>query len=91
MVPACWIPNTSGVGKRLTVVTPVPVRLTIWGGLPDVSAATLTVAVLIPAALGLNEIRNIKSPEYGAVKSGDAEAPSVLHGINVNSPPNYAQ
>jgi hypothetical protein len=54
VVPTFWLPNVRLAGERLiAAATPVPVRLTVCG-LPAALSEMLTVAVRIPAAVGVN-------------------------------------
>jgi hypothetical protein len=54
LVPNNWLPNVSDVGERLTTgAVPVPVRATVWGLAPPLSAIE-TEALRLPVAVGLN-------------------------------------
>jgi hypothetical protein len=54
VVPRFWLPKVRLVAERLAVApVPVPVRLTVCG-LPAALSEMLTVAVRVPAAVGVN-------------------------------------
>ena len=54
VVPTFWLPNVRLVGETLVpAAAPVPVRLTVCG-LPAALSEILTVAVRVPAAVGVN-------------------------------------
>ena len=56
VVPTFWLANVNEVGERLAAAvdaaTPEPVRLAVWG-LPLALSVTVTLAVLVPDAVGL--------------------------------------
>jgi hypothetical protein len=54
VVPTCWFPKEAEDGLRFTVnVVPVPVRLAVCGLFAALSV-TVSVAVRVPAAVGVN-------------------------------------
>ena len=53
MVPTFWLVNVRDVGESVTDATPVPVRLAVCG-LPLALSVTVSVAVLVPPAEGVN-------------------------------------
>src|SRR5512146_843544 len=53
LVPTAWLVKVRLAGDSVTVeLTPVPVRLTVWG-LPVALSAMLTEAVRVPVAVGV--------------------------------------
>ena len=75
VVPTFWLANVNEAGERLAAAvdaaTPEPVRLTVWG-LPVALSVTVTAAVLVPDAVGLNVTLIVQ------VAPAATEAPHVL-------------
>jgi hypothetical protein len=65
VVPTVWLLNVSDAGVTIAVgvagLAPVPVRLTICG-LPEALSATLTLPVLVPAAVGVKVTLIVQFP-----------------------------
>jgi hypothetical protein len=62
VVPTFWLPNVRLVTERLAVAAvPVPVKLTVCG-LPAALSKMLTVAVRVPAAVGVNVMLIVQLP-----------------------------
>lgn len=75
VVPTFWLANVNEVGERLAAAvdaaTPEPVRLAVWG-LPLALSVTVTLAVLVPDAVGL------KVTLIAQVAPAATEPPQVL-------------
>src|SRR5580704_2973371 len=71
VVPSTTPPKFQLVGERVTGVTPVPVRLAVWG-LLKASSFTFSTAVRVPRAPG------VKVTEIVHVPLGARLAPQLL-------------
>jgi hypothetical protein len=62
VVPRFWLPKATLLAVRLTVgLVPVPVRLTVCG-LPAALSETVSVAVRLPGAVGVNVTLMVQLP-----------------------------
>src|SRR5439155_14169060 len=62
LVPTSWVAKVKLVGKRVASgpeITPVPLRLTLWG-LPVALSLTVTVPVRLPVVAGLKTTLNVQ-------------------------------
>ena len=84
VVPTFWLANVNEVGERLAAAvdaaTPEPVRLAVWG-LPLALSVTVTLAVLVPDAVGL------KVTLIAQVAPAATEDPQVPEPAKAKSPP----
>ena len=78
MVVTCWLPNARELGERVTAeVVPVPLRLTVCG-LPAALSAIVSVALLVPVAVGVKATLTVQLPLGATAEPQPVRAKSPL-------------